>query len=88
MNSNHVPLALIQRAFTPVPSDFGANQNAIIPAVFPMSAASWAGVDMPTVPVGQSIYTVMDTETVASDYNAGTSVGETTGAFTANVLRR
>ena len=86
MNSNHVPLALIQRAFTPVPGEIGANQNAIIPAVFPMSSASWAGVDMPTVPVGQSIYTVMDTDTVASDYNAGTSVSETTGAFTANVL--
>ena len=86
MNSNCVPLALLTRAFTPVPSDVGADQHAIIPAVFPMSAASWAGVDQPVVPVGQSIYTVMDTETVASDYNAGTSVDETTGAFTANVL--
>ena len=86
MSGNRVPLALIQRAVTPIPTDVGADQTAIIMPVFPQSAASWLGVDMPTVGVGESVYTTLDTDTVAADYDASAVVTEPAAAFTASVL--
>ena len=63
---NQVPLALLRdepetRAVTPAPADVGQNQQPIIPGVFPDSAASFMGVDMPTVGVGEAVYPVLST---------------------------
>ncbi|MDE0030625.1 MAG: hypothetical protein OXU42_14625 [Deltaproteobacteria bacterium] len=87
LSGNRVPLALIQRAYTPAPSDVGANQSPIIPAVFPNSAAAWCGVDMPTVGVGEAVYPVLTNDDAAGDVDAGASVTETTGSFTSDVLK-
>ena len=84
---NRVPLELIKRAYTPAPTDVGANMAPIIQPVFPQSAASWAGVDMPTVPTGEAVYAVLTNNDAASDHDAGASVTETTGSFTSDVLK-
>ena len=61
MAANQVPLALMRERNLPdlpgverrttggtaAPADVGQTQNAIIPAVFPQSAAAWLGVSMP-----------------------------------------
>ena len=91
---NHVPLCLIRReappletrAITPAPADVGANQSSIIPAVFPLGAAAFLGVDMPTVAVGEAVFPVLTNNTAAADKDEAGSVDETTGSFTAEVL--
>ena len=46
--ANSIPLAMLEtRAVTPAPSDVGQNMSAIIPGVFPASAAAFLSVDMP-----------------------------------------
>ena len=68
MDLNMVPLALLQRqhpedgrletrAVTPAPGDVGTNQMGdILMYVFPMSAASFLGVNQPSVGVGENVY--------------------------------
>ena len=59
LGANQVPLSLLEtRAVTPAPGQVGQNQSAIIPGVFPMSCAAFLGIDMPTVPVGDSVFPV------------------------------
>ena len=87
MNGNQVPLELIKRAYTPAPTDVGANMAPIIQPVFPQSAAAWCGVDMPSVPAGQAVYPVLTNNDAAADVDAGSSVSEITGAFTSDVLK-
>ena len=84
---NQIPLAMLEvRAITPAPANVGQNQAAIIPAIFPQSAAAFMGIDMPTVGVGESVYPVMTSQHQAGDVDEAASVDETTGAFTADVL--
>ena len=100
IGENQVPLSLIRppavetraaveehRAVTPAPSDVGATQAPIIPAVFPGSVAAFLGVDMPSVAVGDAVYPVLTSRaTVGGPHTDSTEVAETTGAFTADVL--
>ncbi len=94
IGENQIPLSLIRppaveehRAITPAPTDVGASQAPIIPAVFPGSVAAFLGVDMPSVPVGDAVYPVLTSRaTVGGPHTDSTEVGETTGAFTADVL--
>ena len=66
LQANQIPLSLItgfeERAVTPAPGQVGQNQQGIIAYVFPQSAASFLGVDQPTVPVGEAVYTVLSSE--------------------------
>ena len=65
MEGNMIPLALLEtRAVTPAPGNVGQNQAAILPYVFPQSAAAFLGVDMPTVGVGEAVFPVL-TSTLA-----------------------
>ena len=61
LQGNQVPLELLRgvedRAVTPAPSDVGASQQPIIPYVFPSSVGAFLGVDMPTVPTGEAVFT-------------------------------
>lgn len=87
LDSHQVPLELLQtRAVTPAPADTQANQQPIVPAIFPEGVAEFLGVSKPTVPVGEAVYPVLTTgaspEAVAPDAKAG----ESTGAFTASKL--
>ena len=87
LGANQVPLAMLEtRAVTPAPSTVGADQSAIIPAVFPMSCAAFLGIDMPTVGVGEHVFPVLtknaDVGTPAED----AAQAETTGSFSADAL--
>ena len=97
LSANQIPLALLReehRAVTPAPGNVGQTQSEIIPGVFPMSCAAFLGVDMPTVPVGDSVFPVLTTNAVVgvpaeNAIPTGTGIdseGATTGAFTAEVL--
>ena len=68
------------------PSDVGASQQPIIPAVFPRSAAAYLGVDMPTVPVGDATFTVLTTSLAPGTPGGGAAQAHSAGAFTASVL--
>ena len=87
MGSNMVPLSMLEeRAVTPAPGNVQGNQAEIVPGVFPQSAAAFLGVDMPTVPTGDSVYPVLTTNATAGTPAKGADQTETTGSFTANLL--
>ena len=97
LDPNQVPLALLvrswpdadkleTRAVTPAPSDVGQVQQSIVPYVFPMAAAMFLGVDMPTVPVGDAVFPVLTSELSVGTPAENAEQGETTGAFSADVL--
>ena len=88
LSGNQVPLDLLveTRAVTPAPANVGQTQSAIIPAVFPQAAASFLGIDMPRVGVGEAVFPVLTTSAVAGTPAEGAPQAETTGAFSADVL--
>lgn len=97
LDPNQVPLALLvrswpdadkleTRAATPAPNDVGQVQQSIVPYVFPMAAAMFLGVDMPTVPVGDTVFPVLTSELTVGTPAENAEQGETTGAFSADVL--
>ena len=97
LDPNQVPLALLvrswpdsdkleTRAATPAPNDVGQEQQSIVPYVFPMSAAMFLGVDMPTVSVGEKVFPVLTSELSVGTPAENAEQGETTGAFSADVL--
>ena len=84
---NQFPIELLEeRAVTPAPSDVGRNQHGIIPQIFPDSVSGFLGVGQPTVPVGESVYTVLTTGATVSTPGKGESVAESTGGFSAYTL--
>ena len=88
---NFIPLSLLRgepetRAITPAPGNVGSPQDPIIPAVFPMGAASFLGVEMPSVGHGEPVYPVLTNNTAAADFDEAADVAETTGSFSADVL--
>ena len=91
LQGNQIPLAMLRygtehRAVTPAPSNVQANQQEIIPGVFPMSCAAWLGIDMPTVPVGDATFPVLTTNATAHAPAEGADANETTGSFSAEAL--
>ena len=74
------------RAVTPGPADVGAVQRPIIGEIFPDGVASFLGVSMPTVAVGEQTYTVLTTGADVKTPAENAAAAETTGAFTATVL--
>ena len=95
LQEHAIPLALLEdRAATPAPSDVAQNQASIVPGVFPQACASFLGVDMPRVGVGDAVFPILGTSAIAGVPAEGAvptgtgvgSLGETTGSFTADVL--
>ena len=89
--ANQVPVALLRstvetRAVTPSPGQVAQNQSPIIPGVFPASCAEFLAIDMPTVPVGDSVYPVLTTNADVGVPDENDVQAETTGAFSASVL--
>ncbi len=87
--SNQVPLRLLRvesRAVTPGATNVGQNQQPIIPGVFPNSVASFLGVDMPTVGVGEAVYPVLTTNADVKTPAENAAAAETTGSFSSDVL--
>lgn len=88
--SNQVPLALLEERTagqTSAPTTTGAMQHPIIPAVFPRAAASYLGVQMPSVPVGDSVYTVLSTSVAPGTPGGGAEQAHSAGAFTATTVQ-
>ena len=97
LNQNQVPLALLvrswpdadaleTRAVTPAPANVGQEQQSIVPYVFPQSAASFLGVSMPTVGVGEAVFPVLTKELDVRTPAESADADETTGTFSADVL--
>ena len=87
LEHNRVPLMLLEtRNVTPAPDSVGAGQSEIIPGVFPDSCASYLGVDMPTVPVGEAVFPVLTTNATAHVPAENADADDTTGAFSADLL--
>ena len=95
LDPNQIPLAMLMRsmpeeletrAVTPAPGNVGQEQQSIIPYVFPMSAAMFLGVNMPTVGVGETVYPVLTAELTVGTPAENADQAETTGAFSADVL--
>ena len=88
LSSNYVPLSMLSedRAVTPAPANVNANQNRIVPQVFPRSAAAYLGIPQPSVGVGEQVYPVLTTGASVGTPAEGASQSETTGAFSAMKL--
>ena len=89
LDTNQIPLAMLRmehRAVTPAPGNVGTNQAAIIPGVFPQSAAAFLGVDMPTVAVGEAVYPVLTKNAEVKTPAENADAADTTGSFSAEVL--
>ena len=71
---------------TPAPANVGQTQAPVIPGVFPMSAAAFLGIDMPTVGVGDAVFPVLTTNATVRTPAENADAAETTGAFSADVL--
>ena len=100
LGANQIALAMLRgdehevRAATQAPANVAQQQAEIIPAVFPQACATFLGVDMPTVGIGEAVYPVLTGSAVAGTpaegaTPSGTGIdtdGSTTGAFTAEAL--
>ena len=92
LSANQIPLVLLRApelratGSTPAPTNVGATQAEIIPAVFPDSVAAFLGVDMPTVGVGEAVFPVLSTSADVNVPAENAESDETAGAFTADVL--
>ena len=89
LDTNQIPLAMLRqehRAVTPAPANVGTNQAAIIPGVFPQSAAAFLGVDLPTVAVGEAVYPVLTKNAEVKTPAENADAADTTGSFSAEVL--
>ncbi len=91
--ANSFPVEMLRepvehRAVTPAPSDAGRTQRPIVQPVFAGGDAAFLGIPMPTVPVGDQVFPVLTSRpTVGGPHTDSTSVDETTGAFSADVLQ-
>ena len=74
------------RAVTPGAANVGQNQQPIIPYVFPMSAAAFLGVNMPSVPAGDAVFPVLTGTLDVGTPAENASQAETTGSFSSDVL--
>ena len=84
---NQIPMAMLEtRAVTPAPADVGQTQSEIVPAVFPMSCATWLGISSPTVGVGDAIFPVLVTSATAGTPAENAAQADTTGSFQAEAL--
>ena len=88
LGANQIPIAMLRevRAVTPGAADVGTNQASIIPGVFPDACASFLGIDMPTVGVGEAVYPVLTTNATVHTPAENAAAAETTGSFSADVL--
>ena len=97
LDVNQVPLAMLvkgwpgdddleKRAVTPAPGNVGQEQNSIVSYVFPRSAATFLGISMPTVPVGEAVYPVLTKKLDVGTPAENAEQDETTGSFSADVL--
>ena len=90
---NQVPIDLLrapveERAITPAPANVGASEQAVLMPVFASGDAAFLGVDQVTVPNGDAVFPVLTNRpTVGGPHADSTEVTETTGAFSAELVK-
>ena len=89
MKPNQIPLALMRSpmvedrtsGITPGPTNAGADQRPIIPAVFPSSVAAFLGINGQSVGVGEQAFAVISTSASPGAPAEGAEQAHSTGAF-------
>ena len=76
-----------RRAVTPAPATTDENLSGIVPAIFDRSAASWLGIEMPSVATGDAGYPVLSTSVTGSTVAKSAEAPETAGAFTVTMAQ-
>ena len=93
LSSNQVPIDLLRapvefRAVTPPPSHVGASEQPILMPIFADGDAAFLSVDQVTVPNGDAVFPVLTNRpTVGGPHSDSTEVTETTGAFSAELVK-
>ena len=91
--SNQVPIDLLrapveERAITPAPTHVGTSEQPILMPIFASGDAAFLGVDQVTVPSGDVAFPVLTNRpTVGGPHADSTEVAETTGAFSAELIK-
>ena len=75
-----------RRGVTPSPSDVGAIQHPIIPGVYAAGAAAFLGISMPSVGVGEAVYTVLSTGATPGTPAKDGDQAESDGVFSPFVM--
>ena len=89
---NMIPLDMLRapvevRAVTPTPGASQTEQAETVQPVFANGAGNFLGIDRPTVPQGTAVYPVLTSRpTVGGPHVGSDDVGDTTGAFSADLL--
>ena len=89
LKPNQVPLSLMRSpmvedrttGITPAPTDAGADQRPIIPAVFPQSVAAFLGITGQSVGVGEQAFAVVSTSAAPGAPAEGAEQAHSTGGF-------
>ena len=76
-----------RRAITPAPATTDEGLAAIVPAIFDRSAASWLGIEMPTVPVGDAGYPVLSTSLTGGVVAKSAEADEGAAGFTVTMAQ-
>ena len=90
---NQVPIDLLrapveERAITPAPTHVGASEQAVLMPIFADGDAAFLNVDQVTVPNGDAVFPVLTNRpTVGGPHADSTEVTETTGAFSAELVK-
>ena len=93
LGPNQVPIDLLrapveERAITPAPTHVGASEQAVLMPIFADGDAAFLNVDQVTVPNGDAVFPVLTNRPVVGGPHAdSTEVAETTGAFTAELVK-
>ncbi len=94
MGRNELPLDLlrgadgVQAAVTPAPDNTRRTEQPVLQPVFHSGDAAFLAVSMPTVESGDATFPVLtERPAVGGPFKDSTPVGETTGAFSAEVLQ-
>ena len=88
-----MPIDLIRspiehRAITPAPTNVGTSEQAVLLPVFAEGDAAFLAVDQVTVPNGDAVFPVLTNRpTVGGPHDDSTEVSETTGAFSAELIK-
>ena len=94
LKPNQVPLALMRSpliedrtsGITPAPTDAGADQRPIIPAVFPQSVAAFLGINGQSVGVGEAAYAVISSSATPGAPAEGAEQAHSMAAFESAAL--
>ena len=93
LNANQIPIDLLRapvehRAITPAPTHVGTTEQAVLMPVFADGDAAFLNVDQVTVPNGDATFPVLTNRpTVGGPHSDSTEVVETTGAFSAELVK-